>query len=126
MQVSSTPTCSMALRTMCRATGTVCSSRGRVRASEMSMPGSFPPRRETTPGLGSGGGVGPVEHLDRVVDGQAGGLGDVPATGLGVADDEVGLGLGDLVEQGAADVHGDLVLLLLDPVGPGRPAAAGP
>src|SRR4029450_13229201 len=117
---------SMALRTMCRATGTVCSSRGRGRGSERSMPGLVPWRGgATTQGGGGGGGglrrgrVARVEHRHRVVDGQAGRLGDVPAAGLGIADDEVRFVLPDLVEQGAADVHGDLVLLHLGAVGAG-------
>src|SRR4051794_3462940 len=68
---------------------------------------------------------GAVQDLDRVPRLDASGLLDVPAAGLRVAPRQVGTGLADLREEARADVHRDLVLLVLEAVGAGHAAARG-
>src|SRR5437588_6426532 len=67
--------------------------------------------------------IGAGEHLDRVDDLQPRRMPDLPPACLAVARHEVGRRLPEQLEERLADRHGDVVLLLLEAVGPGRPAA---
>src|SRR4029077_10735702 len=67
--------------------------------------------------------IRPIEELDRVHRRHAGAVGDLPAAGLAVAGGKVGSCGGDVVEEAFANRHRDLVLLLLESVGPGDAAA---